>query len=229
MFVSVATVNTASQYTFELNISKKIPTDGKLRLTFDPAYVLTVGSVVPCTATYGFAGSAVCKATAANIVEMTGAFPTTDFLLILKLTGIVNPAFVENFSTFVASYTSANVLIEQSGTTNFSFRTSPGPMTCTITNLETTKPGSGSDVVAEYTDVSVSLKVTNQVEMIGYFELGMAKWNSGTQTIGLETSMLRYDPTSFNPTLNGFNIPCSSSGHPNLKCTLKVAAVTTLE
>lgn len=102
-------------------------------------------------------------------------------------------------------------------------------MTCTITNLESTNPGSGSDVVAEYTDVSVSFKVTNQVEMIGYFELGMAKWNSGTQTIGLETSILKYDATSFNPTLNGYSIPCTSSGHLNLKCTLKVAPVTTLE
>ena len=85
MFISVATVNTASQYTYELNISKKIPTDGKLRLTFDPAYVLTEGSTIPCTATYGFAGNAVCKVAAANVVEMTGAFPTTDFLLILKI------------------------------------------------------------------------------------------------------------------------------------------------
>jgi hypothetical protein len=127
-------------------------------MTFDPAFGLTPGATLPCTATYGFSGTAVCTVdTTGNVIEMTGAFISTDYLLILTIQGIVNPPYEKNFSIFVASYTSANALIEQSGFTNFSFRTEPGKLTCTITNL-------GSDIVAEYTDISVSFTVTNEVE-----------------------------------------------------------------
>ncbi len=59
-------------------------------------------------------------------------------------------------------------------------------MSCSLTNL-------GSEQVAELTDVSVLCIVTNEVEVNGYFEIGIAKWNSGTETIGLEKTVIQYD------------------------------------
>jgi hypothetical protein len=56
----------------------------------------------------------------------------------------------------------------------------------------------------------------------------MAKWNSGTQTIGLETSVIQYDTTDFNVSLQGFDIPCSSNLHSGLTCIFQVGAVTSL-
>ena len=104
---------------------------------------------------------------------MTGAFPTTDLLLIFTISGITNPSYENNWSVIVYTADATGTLIEQSGVTNFNYRTSPGPLTCAIRNL-------GSDVVAEYTDIAVDYTVTNTVELGGYFELDMSKWNSGT-------------------------------------------------
>ena len=62
----------------------------------------------------------------------------------------------------------------------------------------------------------------------------MAKWNSGTQTVGLETSQIRYNPNNFSNLHQGYKINCSaedSSGvvHDNIACIFKVAAVSTVE
>ena len=43
-------------------------------------------------------------------------------------------------------------------------------------------------MVGEYTDVQISFEARNPVAVDGYFVFSMAKWNSGTQTVGLETS-----------------------------------------
>lgn len=95
-------------------------------------------------------------------------------------------------------------------------------MTASITNL-------GSDVVAEYTDISVSFTVTNEVADTGYFEFMMAKWNSGTQTVGRETSAMLYVVTEFSVSLQGYDIPCSATGHPLLTCAFKPQSVSTVE
>ena len=181
------------------------------------------GSFSGCSAIYGFASSASCSAvTGENAIRLTGAFPTVDFLLIFSVNGVSNPSFEKNFYIFVASYKSTGEIIEFSGATNFTFRTTPGVLACTLTNL-------GSTVVAEYTDISVSFTATNEVEQTGYFGLGMAKWNSGTQTIGLEASAMKYSATDFNVSQQGYTVPCSSTDHPSLACIFQVAAVTTLE
>ena len=97
-----------------------------------------------------------------------------------------------------------------------------GALVTTLTNL-------GSDVVAENTDLSVSLQVSNDVDSDGFFEVSMAKWNSGSQTVGLETSMLTYSSTDYNVLLQGYTIPCTSDDHAGISCIFSVASVTTLE
>ena len=62
----------------------------------------------------------------------------------------------------------------------------------------------------------------------------MAKWNSGTQTVGLETSQITYDPNDFSNIHQGYKIDCNgfdSSGlvHDNIACIFKVAAVSNVE
>lgn len=95
-------------------------------------------------------------------------------------------------------------------------------MTASITNL-------GSEVVAEYTDIEVSFTVTNEVADTGYFEFMMAKWNAGTQTVGRETSTMIYTVTDFNVSLQGYDVPCSSTSHPSLSCAFKPQSVSTKE
>ncbi len=155
-------------------------------------------------------------------IELTGAFPTTDFLLIFTLQGIVNPSYESTWSNLISSYDSSSRFLETSGTTNFSYRTKAGSLTCTLTNL-------GSDVVAEDTDISFSIQVSNDVAQNGFFEVNMAKWNSGTQTVGLETSMIQYAATDYDVQRQGYTIPCSSNEHPSITCIIQVASVTTLE
>lgn len=83
------------------------------------------------------------------------------------------------------SQTSAGAQLETSGTTSFTYTTSAGDLDVTIASA-------GSDVVGAYTDITISMTASNPVEQNGYFMFNMLKWNSGTQTLGLETSMLTY-------------------------------------
>ena len=98
-------------------------------------------------------------------VEILG-LTSTDFLLIFKLSGISNPSYQRQWPIQIVSYTRTGEIIEASGLTNFIYRSMPGQMFTTVTNV----PG-GSDVVAEYTDISVSFTVTNAMDQNGYFEL----------------------------------------------------------
>jgi hypothetical protein len=76
----------------------------------------------------------------------------------------------------LTTYDRNNAQLETSGPQAFTLRTTAGPMTTNIANL-------GSNVVGEYTDIEVSFTVTNEVAKFGYFEFGMQKWNSGTQSL----------------------------------------------
>ena len=89
-------------------------------------------------------------------------------------------------------------------------------------------------MVGEYTDVQISFEARNPVAVDGYFVFSMAKWNSGTQTVGLETSQITYDPNDFSNIHQGYKIDCNgfdSSGlvHDNIACIFKVAAVSNVE
>lgn len=88
-------------------------------------------------------------------------------------------------------------------------------MSCAITNV------GSSNKVGEYTDISVSFIVTNEVPQDGYFELGMPKWNAGTQVRSLAQPMI-YDYSSFNydVMLGGYLVPCSSVNHGGLTCII---------
>ena len=71
--------------------------------------------------------------------------------------------------------------------------------------------------------------MTNEAPADGYFELGMAKWNSGTQTVGLETSAMQYNAaTDFDVGRQGYTIPCSSPAHLGLACIFRATPVTNL-
>ena len=196
-----------------------------LKFTFDQTYGLVPGSIPTCSANYGLQGAVQCVVDAdGKTIIMTGGFPSTDFLIIVSINGLKNPSHVRYWYTFVASYQSNGLPIELSGATNFSFRTTPGALSCKLSNL-------GSDVVAEYTDISVLCIVSNEVELAGYFEIGMAKWNSGTPNIGLERSMIKYNELQFQVTPLGvqYAVACSSAEHPNISCSIQPAAVTTVE
>ena len=224
MLVSETEIAKSTQFTYELDISTKIPSGGKLQMSFHPEFGLQPNQAIACTATYGFENQATCAVdVTGQFIELTGAFPTTDFLLIFTIEGgIVNPAYESTWSNLITSYDAAGLFIETSGATNFSYRTSAGSLTCTLTNL-------GSDTVAENTDISISLTLTNEVAQDGFFEVSMAKWNSGTQTVGLETSMLEYAATDFDVLRQGYTIPCSSDTHQGITCIFIVASVTSLE
>ena len=62
----------------------------------------------------------------------------------------------------------------------------------------------------------------------------MAKWNSGTQTVGLEKSQMEYDATGFDADHQGYAVECSATDstgveHKNIACIFKVAPVTSVE
>ena len=80
--------------------------------------------------------------------------------------------------------------MEASGTTSFTYTTSAGDLDVSIATA-------GSDVVGEYTNIEISMTASNPVEQTGYFMFNMLKWNSGTQTLGLETSMLTYATSDY--------------------------------
>ena len=159
-------------------------------------------------------------------INLTGAFATTDFLLIFTLQGVTNPSIAETLWTFpIRSYDASDNLLDASGSSNFSFSTTPGSMTSSITNVGT------SDVVGALTDISVSFQVTNEVPQDGYFELGMPKWNSGTQRTSLAQSMIEYDNSSSNYDISngGYRVPCSSTDHSSILCVIQVAQPSTVE
>ena len=97
---------------------------------------------------------------------------------------------VFTYDAEIGSDSTSSGLLEASGVSTFKIITEPGILSASVTNL-------GSDVVGEYTDISVSFTVGNPVASDGYFYFSMAKWNAGTQTVGLETSQMLYDATSF--------------------------------
>ena len=102
MIVADNTIGTSSTFTYELDISTRIPSTGKLSISFHPDFNLTPNEVISCTATYGFTGSAACAVDATGtFIELQGAFPTTDFLLIFDLQGIVNPSYESTFVNFI--------------------------------------------------------------------------------------------------------------------------------
>ena len=192
MSVSDSTINTAADYTFELDVRNAISAGGKISIQFGTEFSLTPGVLKTCSAIYGFKNSAKCQVdSTGTAIELTNSFPTTDFLLIFKVNGVVNPGYEKNFSFRLTSFDSAGAVLEFSGVSNFNFSTTPGLLSAAITNL-------GSDVVAESTDISISFTLTNGVEETGYFEFKMAKWNSGTQTVGRETSAMSYQVTDYN-------------------------------
>ena len=108
---------------------------------------------------------------------------------------LTNPSYASTFFLMVFTYdadrgpdhnnldggTTSGSLLEASGVSTFKVTTEPGILSASVTNL-------GDDTVGEYTDISVSFTVRNPVAADGYFLFSMAKWNAGTQTVGLETS-----------------------------------------
>jgi hypothetical protein len=100
--------------------------------------------------------------------------------------------------------------------------TTPGDLTTSITNLGT------SDEVGEYTDVSISFTVSNEVDSSGFFEFKMAKWNPGTQSLRLVTSAVSYSLADATTTFNAYEIPCTSADHPSITCTFILAIVNDL-
>ena len=98
-------------------------------------------------------------------------------------------------------------------------------MTSSIANVGT------SDVVGALTDISVSFQVTNEVPQDGYFELGLPKWNSGTQRTSLAQSMIEYDNSSSNFDISngGYRVPCTSTDHSGILCVIQVAQPSTVE
>lgn len=116
------------------------------------------GESYVCASDYGFARSGTCVVDGFGRINLTGAFATTDFLLIFTLQGVTNPSVAGSLLAIqIYSYDASGVILDASGSNNFSFSTTPGPMTCTITNA------GASDVVGALTDISVSFSVTNEV------------------------------------------------------------------
>ena len=85
--VSTSTINTESDYTFEMGITTSIPSGGRIEISFPvQGYTLTPGQTYTCTNDYGFTNGATCTVdTAGSAINLTGAFATSDFLLIFTL------------------------------------------------------------------------------------------------------------------------------------------------
>ena len=135
---------------------------------------------------------------------------------------MTNPSFVKTSLLSVTSYDSAGNILGISGGSTFKFTTSPGSLTATLTNK-------GSDVVAENTNIEIGLTGSNEIDILGYYELRLAKWNQETQTLGLESSQIVYSVQEYDFARQGFDIPCFSAEHPDIKCIFKVAPVVSLQ
>jgi len=157
-------------------------------LIFPSNYGLTASSTIACSANYGFELFGGCSVDSDGKTISVTNIKSVDFLLILQIDNIKTPSYVNLWSVLIYSYDNNGVLIpgERSGSSMFGFSTTPGDLSCTLNNL-------GSDIVADYTDVSVQCIVANEVELTGSFILGLPKWNAGTPEIGLERSMIKYD------------------------------------
>lgn len=223
--ISDATVSATSTYTFEMQIDQEIPLGGLIQFEFNEFKVNNAR--LTCEAVYGFAqdGIVPCTVDEANgTLSLTGAvFPSQEDLLILTVTGLVNPDYVVLSTVRITSYTDTTMQsrIESSGFSNFSFDTVAGALLCVI---EAVEPGLvaqntdlvSSNVVAQNTDITVSFTVTHAVPVDGSFVLEMPKWNAGTQKRGLERSSIHYEQPN---TINAKQVPCESASHPNIQCT----------
>ena len=205
-----------------------VPSGGKIVVVLPEAYNEVAGTNLPCVPTYGFDGSdATCTINDDGNIELEDAFPTVDFLVIFTVE-LSNPSYSTTFFLEIYSFNPDGSMLEAGGRTTFKVMTEPGILSASVTNI------GESDVVADYTDISVSFTARNPVDADGYFTFSMAKWNSGTQTVGLETSQMMYDPTMFQSERQGYNVPCTAfdsvnGSHDNIVCTFKVAAVTYVE
>lgn len=216
MFVSDNTVNELSDYTFEVTLRESIPDGGKLQIAFyNQNFAFTDGANYSCLTTYGFQAGAVpaCTAVSQNsndlfgtsYIELTNAFPTEDVLLIFTVQGIINPAYQLGNSFRIRTFDAAGDEISASGASTFYFQTEPGVLTATIATVS-----GSSDVVAELSDISVSIVVTNEVPQTGLFEILMPKWNSGTQRTSLVRSMINTDEIPYSFPDNGYVVPCTA-------------------
>ena len=66
--------------------------------------------------------------------SLEAGLPRASFKKLEDLEGIVNPAYQRIWSIKVFSLDSQDVTIEESGATNFSYRTMPGALTCQLEN-----------------------------------------------------------------------------------------------
>jgi len=90
------------------------------------------------------------------LLDITDAFPSSDFLLILRLNAVKNPSYERNWAVKVTSYDASGRVIELSGASNFGFRTVPGPLACELKNVADLVLADNvisSTVVGEYTDI----------------------------------------------------------------------------
>jgi hypothetical protein len=105
MFISESRVSLSSDYTFELQTSQIVPAGGQIRINLDADFGLaTFGSSVDCTATYGFTSAASCSV-GSNLIIIEDAFPTTEFLVIFTVRGIINPSYEAEKFPRVFTYT----------------------------------------------------------------------------------------------------------------------------
>lgn len=217
-------VSTPTRYTFELEIASKIPAGGYLTMLLDADYGLPAGQAVSCTGDYGFAQFGTCRVDADGRTVLVEGLESQDFLLIVTLSGLPTPGYVSLWAVFVQSWQGSGLPIDNSGINSFTFRTTPGDLSCTLQNL-------GSDVVAEYTNISVLCIVSNEVEATGSFTMGLPKWNAGTPEVGLERSMIEYDvlQAAAGPDGLTYPVPCTSVEHPGITCTISPAEVSTVE
>ena len=60
MSVSDTTINTAADYTFELDVRNTVESGGKISVLFGTEFNFTPNVLKTCTAIYGFKNSAKC-------------------------------------------------------------------------------------------------------------------------------------------------------------------------
>ena len=90
------------------------------------------------------------------MLDITDAFPSSDFLLILRLNAVKNPSYERNWAVAIKSFDASGRVIEVSGASNFGFRTVPGALACELLNVADLSLADSlisSTVVGEYTDL----------------------------------------------------------------------------
>ena len=130
--------------------------------------------------------------------------------MLLQVSGFRMPAYVEDFTVAVSSYTSANVLLDNSEEGTFAFTSSPGTLKMALSQVN-------SNIVGALASVKIDLTVQNGVATNGYVKLKLPKWNPGTQRVSRATSMIQV--SSSDTQSNGrFKIDCTSPAHANIAC-----------